>query len=106
MGFTVASGWSLLLDGQSVNAGLRHAFDLAWLAALFFPPGLWAQSVRALLATAAFALGSLLILPPALGLVPTPSVQLLAAMTGILAGWVSSSGFVLVSRQAGLDGGA
>jgi hypothetical protein len=90
LGYTVGIAWALLLGGPSVAPWHKSVLNVVWLAALFFPLGLWARCGRLFVATAAFSLGSLLILPAIVGLLPTPGVELLGAFVGFLAGWASS----------------
>ena len=79
--------------GRTVCRSLAQSvLNVVWLAALFFPTGLWARFGWAFAATAAFSLGGLLILPAAVGLLPTPGVELLGAFAGFLAGWASRTG--------------
>jgi hypothetical protein len=64
--------------------------NVLWVAAHVFPTGLWARFGRLFLVTTVLSLGSLLLLPQAVGLLPTPGVELLGAFVGFLSGWVSS----------------
>ena len=89
LGYTVGTAWTFLLGTQPVSPGLKSVFNVFWLAALLFPVGLWTRFGRLSVAIAAFSVGSLLILPPAVGLLPTPRVELLGAFGGFLAGWAS-----------------
>ncbi len=91
LGYTVGIGWALLLGGQPIAPWQKSVLSVLWLAALFFPTGLWARFSRPFVVTAAFSLGSLLILPASVGLLPTPGVELLGASVGFLAGWASST---------------
>ena len=87
LGYTIGIGWALLLGGQPVPLWLHSVFNVCWTAALFFPIGLWARFAWAFLAAAALSLASLLILPPFIGLLPTPGAEVVGALAGLLAGW-------------------
>ena len=89
-GYTVGVGWAMLLGGRGLASWHQSVLNVLWLAILFFPPGLWVRSGRLFLATTVLSLGSLLILPQAVGLLPTPGVELLGASVGFLSGWFSS----------------
>ena len=95
LGYTMGTGWALLLGSQPVSLWLQSALNAVWLAALFFPTGLWARFGWAFAAAAALSLADLLILPAPIGLLPTPGVELLGALAGFLAGWASGHNSVL-----------
>ena len=86
LGFSAASGWSVLLPVLEFPAGAGAWLDALWLAGLAFPLGLWwrrdAGSWCAL-AIAGVALGAL---PAAGWLLPTAATAWLAAAGGWLAG--------------------
>ena len=87
VGYTLGTGWVLLLGAQPVTPRLGSVFNVVWLAVLFFPTGFrgrfWWSSVAAF----ACSLGGLLVLPAVIGLLPTPGIELLGALAGFLAGW-------------------
>jgi VanZ like protein len=89
LGYTIGMGWTLLLGNQPVSLWLRPILNVLWLVALFFPAGLWARFRWAFATAAALSLASLLLLPPLIGLLPTPRAELLGALTGVLAGWAT-----------------
>ena len=89
LGYTIGTGWSLLLGDQPVFLWLRPTLNVVWLVALFFPTGLWARFGWAFAAAAALSLASLLLLPAPIGLLPTPRAELLGALAGFLAGWAT-----------------
>jgi len=90
LGFTVGTGWAFLFGGQPGILRLQPILNPGWLAALFFPIGLWARFGWAFVAAVALSLASLLILPSAIGLLPTPPTELVGALAGFLAGWAST----------------
>jgi hypothetical protein len=86
LGHTIGTGWALLLGWQPLAPWLQPALRVAWLAALFFPLGLWARLGPASLVAAALSLAGLLIVPASVSLLPTPGVELLGALAGVLTG--------------------
>jgi len=90
LGFTVGTGWAFLFGGQPGFLWLQPTFNPGWLAALFFPIGLWARFGWAFVAAVALSLVFLLILPSSIGLLPTPATELVGALAGFLAGWAST----------------
>ena len=89
LGYTIGTGWALLLDNQPVSLWLRPTLNVVWLVALFFPTGLWVRFGWAFAAAAALSLVSLLLLPTPIGLLPTPWAELFGALAGFAAGWVT-----------------
>jgi len=89
LGYTIGTGWALLLTNQPVPLWLRPTLNVGWLVALFFPTGLWARFGWAFAAAAAVSLAGLLALPAPVGLLPTPRAELLGALAGFLAGWAT-----------------
>jgi len=89
LGYTIGTGWALVLSNQPVPLRLRPILNVIWLVGLFFPIGLWARFGWAFATAMALSLASLLLLPAALGLLPTPSAELLGALAGFLAGWTT-----------------
>ena len=93
MGFTLGQGWGLLLYIEKWPDWLRAFLDVAWLAVLAFPAGFWARSSRIAVAVALVTVATLLAVPPVVGLYPTPVVQMLAALAGVLLGYVTHRRF-------------
>jgi hypothetical protein len=93
VGYTVGTGWTLLLGTQPVPFWLHPVLNVVWLAALFFPSGLWSRSGWAFAVAAALTLAGLLAAPVFTGLLPTPGIELLAAVAGFLGGWASRRRF-------------
>jgi len=86
LGYTLGTGWFFLLGNQPVFVWLRPTLNVVWLAALFFPTGLWARFGWAFAAAAAASLASLLLLPASIGLLATPPAELFGALVGFLSG--------------------
>lgn len=91
LGHTIGTGWTLLLGWQPVALWLQPTLRVAWLAALFFPIGLWTRFSPASLAAAALSLTGLLILPASVSLLRTPGVEILGALAGLVTGWIVSN---------------
>ena len=90
LGFTVGTGWAFLFDDGPSSRWPKTVLDSSWLAVLFFPVGLWARFPWSLPAVVAFSLAFLLIVPTAIGLIPTSTTELLAALIGLLAGFATT----------------
>jgi VanZ like family len=102
LGYTLGSGWVFLLSGQPLTMGLRSVLNVLWAAALLFPAGLWSRRGPLVVVVAALLAGGLLILPPLVGLLPTPRAELLGALVGFLAGTaVARSALRLRTRATG-----
>jgi len=89
LGYTIGTGWALLLGNQSIFISLQPTLRVVWLFVLFFPTGLSARFGWAFSASTALSLACLLLLPAPVGLLPTPRVELLSALVGCLAGWAT-----------------
>ncbi|MGH7529179.1 MAG: VanZ family protein [Gemmatimonadales bacterium] len=88
LGYTVGSGWALLVYPNATPAWLKTLFDFAWIAALWTPAGFWARTRRdAWWIVGAVAVG-LLGTPAVTPLMATPLLQWAAAGLGGLAGVV------------------
>jgi hypothetical protein len=87
LGFTVGSGWALLMYPEALPAWLKALLSLAWVAALWVPAGFWAQTRRDGWVTGAALVAGLLGTPVVIPLCATPFLQWAAAGLGALAGW-------------------
>lgn len=59
IGFTAGNGWALLMYPESIPDRLKGLLDLAWVAGLVLPAGVWATSRWGLLvAVGGAAVGS------------------------------------------------
>jgi VanZ like family len=87
LGYTIGTGWALLLGGQPISLRLQPALSVIWLGALFFPIGLWARLGWAFVIRVALSLACLLILPSFIDLLPTPGAEIAGAIGGLLAGY-------------------
>ena len=86
LGFTVGSGWTLLLYTAKGPVWLRNVMDAVWLALLVFPVGFWAPRGLRFVMLGAGVLLAIGYLPPLIGLVGTSTTELLAALLGLAAG--------------------
>ena len=86
LGFTVGSGWALLMYPESLPPWLKALLSLAWVAALWVPAGFWARTRRDGWVTSAVLVAALLGVPAVTPLRATPFLQWAAAGLGALAG--------------------
>lgn len=85
-GFSLGRGWSVLVYSQYLPEWLGEFLNLAWLAAWTFPVGFWARTRRVLLG-ATVLLGGVIWWLPAVGMfAPTPPIQWVAAILGLVMG--------------------
>ena len=89
LGFTVGSGWALLMYPQSLAPWLKALLSLAWVAALWVPAGFWARTRRDGWVTGAALVAALLGAPAVTPLRATPFLQWATAGLGALAGAVA-----------------
>jgi hypothetical protein len=100
LGYTIGTGWALVLGNQPVPLRLRPVLNVIWLVGLFFPIGLWARFGWAFATAMALSLASLLLLPGPTGLLPTPR-RAMGAPSGFLGGWAPGvSGYGLLGRAS------
>lgn len=83
-GFTVGSGWGLLLYLQRLP--FRSAVSAAWIAALFLPAGFWARTRVDATIVAVGVVASLALVPSWTPLQHSPLAQWLGAALGVAAG--------------------
>jgi len=86
LGYTIGSGWALLLFPEHFPPWLQQLLGSAWVGAFVIPVGLWARKRPETLLAAVILIAGLLVLPGRTGLLPTPPMQLLGAGTGWLLG--------------------
>ena len=88
LGFTIASGWRVLYSGFSSGRRLSAVTDLLWIGLLTFPVGMWWRRSWVTV-TGSVGLGlAMAVVPMATGLLPTPPGQWLAAVAGVVGGWL------------------
>jgi VanZ family protein len=86
LGFTIGSGWALLLYPRHFPSWLRWLLEAGWVAGMVLPVGFWARN-RWQSALAAVALiTAIALIPRATGLIQTPGHQWLGAGIGCLIG--------------------
>jgi len=85
LGFTLGSGWALLMYPESLPAWLKAVLSLAWMAALWVPAGFWARTRRDAWVTGMAVTVGLLGAPVVTSLRATPLLQWAAALLAVLA---------------------
>jgi hypothetical protein len=99
LGFTLGSGWALLMYPESLPAWLKVLLSLAWVAALWVPAGFWARTRRDGTIIAVTVTVGLLGAPAVTSLRATPALHWAAAVLGAA---VAAAAYRLVveSRRA------
>lgn len=83
--FTAGRGWAVLHYLETAAPWTKRLLDLAWMAGLLVPVGVCSRTWRAAWASGAL-LASAGLLPPLVGLAPTPPDQWAGAIAGVAAG--------------------
>lgn len=97
--YAVGDTWALLLFPDSWDDDGRALVSVLWLFAAFIPAGFTAYRARTA-ALSGFLVASLLLAGPALmGYVTTPVPQLVAALSGLAAGFGAARAVVRVRRH-------
>jgi len=86
LGFTVGSGWGLLMYPEALPPWLKGFLTVAWIAAMWSPAGFWARTRRDAWAVAGALTAGLLGAPALTHLGSSPLLQWAAAGLGALAG--------------------
>jgi len=85
-GFSVGSGWALLLYPEVLPRWLRTLLSAVWVGGLSLPAGFWMRTRGDALFAGALLLAGLIGAPALTPLLPTPAYQWAAAALGVLAG--------------------
>ena len=89
LGFTPGRGWAILTYPEGFPEWLQGLMDVSWIGGLLFLVGFVSRGDRkALLVGGGVSLLGLAVLPPLVGLLNTPPLEFLAAVTGQAAGAV------------------
>jgi hypothetical protein len=86
LGFTVGSGWGLLMYPEALPPWLKGFLTVAWIAAMWSPAGFWARTRRDAWVVAGALTAGLLGAPALTHLGSSPLLQWAAAGLGALAG--------------------
>ncbi len=86
LGYTIGSGWALLLFPEHFPLWLQQLLGAAWVGAMVIPVGLWARKRPETLLAAGIVVAGLLFLPGRAGLPRAPASQLAGAGAGWLLG--------------------
>ena len=87
LGFTIGSGWALLLYLRHFPPWLQRLLGAGWVAGLVVPIGFWARKRWETVVGGSLLFITLALLPPLVGLLPTPGAQWLGAGVGGLIGY-------------------
>ncbi len=79
LGYTIGSGWALLLFPEHFPPWLQQLLGAAWVGAFLIPVGIWSRKRPETLLAAGILVAGLFFLPGRSGLLPTPPLQLLGA---------------------------
>lgn len=96
LGFTIGSGWALLLYPRHFPPLLQLLLSAAWVAGIALPVGFWARQRWESAVAGVVLVAALAFAPRAVGLMPTPTLQWLGAAAGCCMGWVMH----VVTRRA------
>jgi hypothetical protein len=95
LGYTIGSGWALLLFPEHFPRWLQQLLGSAWVGAFMIPVGLLARKRPETLLAAGLLVTTVFVLPGRSGLLPTPWPQLLGAG----AGWLLGAAFQAALRS-------
>lgn len=85
-GFTIGSGWTLLMFPDNLPGSVMHVIGGAWVALLLVPVGYWARMYWVSGMSVATLVLVLIAVPPLVGLLPTPASQWAGFVTGLVMG--------------------
>jgi len=86
LGYTIGSGWALLLFPEHFPPWVQQLLGAAWVGAFLIPVGVLSRKRPETLLAAGILVAGLLVQPGRSGLLPTPPLQLLGAGAGWLLG--------------------
>ena len=99
LGFTIGSGWALLLYLRHFPLPAQQLLGAAWVGGLTLLVGFWARRHWETVLAGVLLIGTLAVGPHLVGLIPTPALQWLGAVTGLGIGLVLHA----LARRAGVD---
>ncbi len=86
LGFTIGSGWGLLLYPRHLPPWLQLLLSAVWVAGIVLPVGFWARKRWETGLAGALLLAGLALVPRTVGLIPAPGWLWLGAAAGCLLG--------------------
>ena len=86
VGHTAGIGWAMLMYPEEAPPWLKTLLRVGWLTGLFLPAGYWANGTAGRLLVALIGGLGLILVPPAVGLLPTPAGEWLGAACGFVTG--------------------
>lgn len=99
LGYTVGDAWAVVTYFGESPAWLKRLLSALWIAALLMPAAAWLRMHRERAALAVAACATLAVLPGAIGLLPTPFLDYLAALAGIWGAALVRPGFDLLRAR-------
>ena len=85
-GFTIGAGWTFLMFPERLPAAVVEFLNAIWVALLTVPLGFWGRQTWLTVLAASIILATLVATPAVTRLMPTPGVQLAAALGGVFLG--------------------
>jgi hypothetical protein len=82
LGFTLGSGWGVLLYPEALPPWLKGLARIGWVALLMLPVGYWQRRGAWSALAAGMVPAALLVVPHLFGLLPTPPAELIGATVG------------------------
>lgn len=86
LGFTIGSGWAILLYPEIFPSWVRSLLSFGWLGGLVVPVGYWIGDRRSALLGLATASASAAFVPLLVGLLPCPPLEWAGLAAGVTAG--------------------
>ncbi len=87
LGFTLGSGWGILLFAELLPHRISQLLNTAWLAVLVLPIGFLARATPLGYAAGGLLLTGVVFLPGPLGLLPTPVYEWVGGLLGMAVGF-------------------
>ncbi len=97
LGFTIGGAWALLMYPRHFPPLAQELLSAGWVGGIVLLVGFWARRRWETVLAALVLIATLALVPRALGLSPTPTMQWLGAAAGTGLGWCLR---VLVGRRA------
>jgi hypothetical protein len=100
VGYSIASGWSLLLYADEFPQRLMESLDRVWLILLAVPIGFWLRGGRGATAAVGLLVLAAFAVPRATPLLATSPIEYLLLGTGMVSGWAVANMTGIRSKRA------